>query len=58
MTSTMAFMKDVLSGKEAVKQRFEKRGEICVQYIKEGMRYSLVCPERLVLEARERFKYT
>lgn len=56
LTSARAFMKDVISGKEGVKRKFEKRGEICVQYIKEGMRYSLVCPERLVVEAKERFK--
>lgn len=50
LTAAKAFMQDVISGKEGVKRRFEKRGETCVEYIKEGMRFSLLCPERLVLE--------
>lgn len=49
-----AFMLDVLSGKEEVRDRFEKRGEMCVEYVQEGMRFSLICPERLVEEARHR----
>lgn len=56
LMSAEAFMKDVISGKERVKRRFEKREETWVQYIKEGMRYSVACPERLVLEAQEHFK--
>lgn len=53
LLSVQAFMEDVISGKEAVRKRFEKRGEISVEYAQEGMRFSLVCPERLVSEARE-----
>lgn len=53
LLSTRAFMKDVISGKEPVRKRFEKRGETAVEYVQEGMRYSLICPERLVLEARD-----
>ncbi|GJE96601.1 MBL fold metallo-hydrolase [Phanerochaete sordida] len=56
LTAARAFMMDVVEGRERVKRRFEKRGEICVEYIKEGMRFSLLCPERLVLEAQKHFK--
>lgn len=44
------FMMDVIEGREKVCERFEKRGEMFVHYVQEGHRYSLVCPERLVLE--------
>ena len=51
--ATLAFMTDVLEGREAVKRRMTKRGEEHVEYVQEGARFSLICPERLVKEARE-----
>ncbi|KAI0360152.1 Metallo-hydrolase/oxidoreductase [Trametes cingulata] len=53
LRSTRAFMVDVLEGREKVKSRMTKRGEEHVEYVQEGGRYSLICPERLVREARE-----
>lgn len=53
LAAAKAFMMDVLRGKEKVKQRGEKRGEVFVQYIQEGHRFSLACPERLVKEAQQ-----
>ncbi|KIP05023.1 hypothetical protein PHLGIDRAFT_120190 [Phlebiopsis gigantea 11061_1 CR5-6] len=53
LASTKAFIADVISGKEVVKRKFEKRGEINGEYVQDSKRYSLVCPERLILEARE-----
>ncbi|KAH9850252.1 beta-lactamase-like protein [Lenzites betulinus] len=55
LRTTLAFMMDVLEGREAVKRRMEKRGEVHVEYVQEGERYSLICPERLVEEARKAF---
>lgn len=52
ISGAKSFMLDVLRGKEKVKQRDEKRGEAFVQYIQEGHRFSLACPERLVQEAQ------
>ena len=52
ISAAKSFMMDVLKGKEKVKQRSEKRGEAFVQYIQEGHRFSLACPERLVQEAQ------
>ena len=53
LEASKQFMLDVISGKESVRKRFEKRGETTVQYVQDGHRYSLICPERLVLEARQ-----
>ncbi len=53
LLSTKAFMFDVLAGREDVKDRWEKRGEIHVRYAQSGGRYNLICPERLVEEARK-----
>ncbi|KAI0691523.1 Metallo-hydrolase/oxidoreductase [Cerioporus squamosus] len=53
LQTTKAFMMDVLEGREKVKSRLTKRGEEHVEYVQEGGRYSLVCPERLVKEARD-----
>ncbi|OSD06316.1 Metallo-hydrolase/oxidoreductase [Trametes coccinea BRFM310] len=53
LRSTKAFMVDVIEGREKVQRRMMKRGEEFVEYVQEGGRYSLVCPERLVREARE-----
>ncbi|KAI0768052.1 beta-lactamase-like protein [Trametes elegans] len=49
------FVRDVIEGREEVRRRLRKRGEVHVEYVQEGGRYSLICPERLVLEARERY---
>lgn len=48
------FMMDVLSRRERVRDRFEKRGEVFEVYAQEGMRYSLACPKRLIDTAREK----
>jgi glyoxylase-like metal-dependent hydrolase (beta-lactamase superfamily II) len=53
LETSKQFINDVILGKEIVRKKFEKRGEVTVQYVQDGLRYSLVCPERLVLEARE-----
>lgn len=50
------FMMDVLTGREEAKQRGERRGEAFVQYIQEGYRFSLACPERLIREAQNALK--
>ncbi|KAF9496778.1 Metallo-hydrolase/oxidoreductase [Pleurotus eryngii] len=52
LTATKAFMEDVLRGREAVQRRWTKRGEETVMYEQDGKRFSLICPERLVVEAR------
>ncbi|KAI0330222.1 Metallo-hydrolase/oxidoreductase [Cubamyces sp. BRFM 1775] len=52
LRSTKAFMLDVVEGRENVKSRMHKRGEEYVEYAQDGGRYSLICPERLVQEAR------
>lgn len=46
------FMVDVVEGREPVRSKTEKRGEAFVEFVQEGHRYSLACPERLVEEAR------
>ncbi|KAI0635662.1 beta-lactamase-like protein [Trametes polyzona] len=53
LRSGRAFMMDVLEGREEIKSRVVKRGEVHVEYVQQGGRYSLICPERLVREARE-----
>ncbi|RDX42120.1 Metallo-hydrolase/oxidoreductase [Lentinus brumalis] len=53
LQTTKAFMLDVLEGREEVKSRMTKRGEEHVEYVQEAGRYSLVCPERLVKEAKD-----
>ncbi|KAI0368745.1 Metallo-hydrolase/oxidoreductase [Pilatotrama ljubarskyi] len=53
LRSTKAFMMDVLEGREKVRRRMTKRGEEHVEYVQESGRYSLVCPERLVREAKD-----
>jgi glyoxylase-like metal-dependent hydrolase (beta-lactamase superfamily II) len=52
LLATEAFMRDVISGKESVKDRRMKRGEPFVEYVQDDGRFRLQCPERLVLEAR------
>ena len=53
LNASKEFMRDVLEGREKVRARFEKRGEVCVEYVQKGGVYSLACPERLVEEARK-----
>ncbi|KAL4247218.1 Ribonuclease Z/Hydroxyacylglutathione hydrolase-like protein [Abortiporus biennis] len=47
------FMLDVVEGREKVRRKFDKYGVVTVEYVQEGMRFSLICPERLILEARK-----
>lgn len=47
------FMVDVLLGKEKVRSRTRRRGLDYVEYVQDGGRYSLQCPERLIREARD-----
>lgn len=53
ITGAKAFIVDVLEEREPVRRRSEKRGETFVEYVQEGHRFSLGCPERLVREAQE-----
>ena len=53
LRTTKAFVQDVIEGREPVKERMTKRGEQHVRYSQVGGRYSLICPERLVEEARQ-----
>lgn len=57
LTATKRFMTDVLAGREPIKKRTEKRGEETVEYRQQGGRFSLICPERLVLEARNTLRF-
>ncbi|KAF8962761.1 hypothetical protein BDZ97DRAFT_1662596 [Flammula alnicola] len=52
LLAAIAFMKDVVEGREKVEERQWRRGEAFVTYEQAGNRFSLRCPERLVLEAR------
>ncbi|EJF64647.1 Metallo-hydrolase/oxidoreductase [Dichomitus squalens LYAD-421 SS1] len=52
LQTTRAFMMDVIEGREEVKSRTTKRGEEHVEYVQAGGRYSLICPTRLVREAK------
>lgn len=51
LEAALSFMEDVMGGTEPVRQRSEVRGEPTVHYAQESGRFSLRCPERLVLEA-------
>lgn len=53
LLSAITFMQDVVDGREKAKKREWRRGEATVTYEQEGNRFSLRCPERLVLEARQ-----
>jgi glyoxylase-like metal-dependent hydrolase (beta-lactamase superfamily II) len=53
LQSARKFILDVVEGKEVVKNRTIKRGEETVEYRQMGERFSLICPERLILEARQ-----
>ena len=52
LEATKSFMKDVVSGKEPLRGRYQRGGVWLVQYRQATGRFSLACPERLVLEAR------
>ena len=54
LLAAKAFMKDVINGKERVKERRQNRGEETVVYEQSGGRFSLRCPERLILELRSK----
>ena len=53
LLAAKAFMKDVVNGKERVKERQQNRGGETVAYEQSGGRFSLRCPERLILEIRK-----
>jgi glyoxylase-like metal-dependent hydrolase (beta-lactamase superfamily II) len=53
LEATNEFMQDVISGREPVRIRMIIRGEESVGYRQKGGRFALICPERLVLEARK-----
>ncbi|KAJ8589002.1 hypothetical protein M405DRAFT_852294 [Rhizopogon salebrosus TDB-379] len=46
------FMENVVSGKEGVKKRWLRRGTWCLEFQEDNGRFSLVCPEKLVFDAR------
>ncbi|EIN03768.1 Metallo-hydrolase/oxidoreductase [Punctularia strigosozonata HHB-11173 SS5] len=52
LLASKAFMQDVVSGTEPIQRRWQKRGDTFVEYAQKGGRFSLQCPERLVLLAR------
>ncbi|OCH94450.1 Metallo-hydrolase/oxidoreductase [Obba rivulosa] len=56
LRTTKAFMLDVLAGKEKIHRRETRRGIEYVEYVQPGQRYRLICPERLILEAREQLE--
>ncbi|KAF5367432.1 hypothetical protein D9758_003676 [Tetrapyrgos nigripes] len=53
LQSAKGFIVDVVEGKEKVVKRTMKRGEGTVEYRQMGGRFSLICPEKLVLDARK-----
>ena len=57
LETARSFMMDVIEGREPVKRTMTKRGEEHVEYVQRGGRYSLICPERLVREARGAMKH-
>ena len=54
LLAAKAFMKDVVNGKERVKERRQNRGEETAMYEQNGGRFSLRCPERSILEMRSK----
>jgi len=52
LEATKRFMDDVVSGKEPLRGRYQRQGVRIVEYKQETGRFSLRCPESLVLEAR------
>lgn len=55
LLATVEFMRDVVDGREELKERFMKRGVVNVKYEQDGGRFSLICPERLITDARGEF---
>ncbi|KII89917.1 hypothetical protein PLICRDRAFT_108358, partial [Plicaturopsis crispa FD-325 SS-3] len=53
LVAAKGFILDVLAGKEPERGRTTSRGEVRVEYKQRGGRFALICPERLVLEARK-----
>lgn len=53
LQTARSFMVDIIEEREPVKSRMTKRGEEHIYCAQRGGRYSLVCPERLVKEARD-----
>ncbi|KAI6116881.1 Metallo-hydrolase/oxidoreductase [Pisolithus thermaeus] len=51
LRATKEFMKDVVSGTEPPRRRFQRRGQWEVEYKQRSGRFSLICPERLVSDA-------
>ena len=56
LRTAKAFLMDVVEGREQVKRTLTRRGETHVKYEQIGGRYSLICPERLVNEARDKVR--
>jgi len=53
LSASKKFMMDVVCGREEVQGRWKERGEETVRYRQDGGQFTLICPERLVLEARK-----
>ncbi|KAJ4477147.1 Metallo-hydrolase/oxidoreductase [Lentinula aciculospora] len=55
LRAVMAFMEDVVSGREPVRRRWVKRGEETVEYRQSQSlaKYSLICPERLIFDVAQ-----
>lgn len=47
------FMENVVSGKEGVKSRYLRRGTWHLKFQEDNGRFSLICPEKLVLDAKD-----
>lgn len=56
LEATKRFMNDVIWRKEPLRGRYQRGGAWIVEYKQETGRFSLRCPERLVLEARNQYK--
>ncbi|KAE9407785.1 Metallo-hydrolase/oxidoreductase [Gymnopus androsaceus JB14] len=54
LKAVKSFMEDVVEGREPVRRRWVKRGEESVGYKQGDGVFSLICPERLILDARRR----
>jgi glyoxylase-like metal-dependent hydrolase (beta-lactamase superfamily II) len=54
LLAAKTFMKDVVNGKERVRERRQRQGEEIVMYKQSGGRFSLGCPEKLILEMRSK----
>jgi len=46
------FMENVVAGKEGVKGRYLRRGSWYLKFEEDNGRFSLICPEKLVLDAK------